>query len=78
MADTQLQRARAAKEKLAKQLSGDADVVGVGLARVNGRIGVKVNLRELRPGKPGLPERVDDVPVRTEIVGRIRPRRARA
>ncbi|HJQ59404.1 MAG TPA: hypothetical protein VJ890_21030 [Vineibacter sp.] len=73
-----MQRARTAKSKLTKRLSGDGNVVGIGLARVKGKIGVKVNLRELRVGDRAVPRSVDDVPVRTEIVGRIRSRRARA
>ena len=78
MSETQLQRARTAKSKLTRQLSGNADVVGIGLTRVNGRICVKVNLREVGAGSKIVPSRVDDVPVRTEVVGPIKPRRAKA
>ena len=78
MSETQLQRARTAKSKLTKQLSGNATVVGIGLARVDGKICVKVNLREPGAASHAVPSSVDDVPVRTEVVGRIRPRRTKA
>jgi hypothetical protein len=69
-----LDEARAAKPKALAAFSRDASVVGVGITRVEGGYGLKVNLVE--PPSPGvtLPESVDGVPVRVEVVGTIRKR----
>lgn len=64
-----LERARAAKRRLAAELSGQASVVGIGVQRAGDGFGVKVNLRE--PGL-ALPEEVDGVPVSVDVVGTIR------
>jgi hypothetical protein len=47
-------------------------VAGVGVTRVDGGYGVKVNLQEQPPPGLTLPEDVDGVPVRVEVVGTIR------
>jgi hypothetical protein len=67
-----LDEARAAKSKALAAFSRNASVVGVGITRVDGGYGVKVNLVE--PPQPGaeLPETVDGVPIRVEVVGTIR------
>jgi hypothetical protein len=48
-----------------------APVVGVGVTRIDGGYGVKVNLRA-PPPEGQIPESVDGVPVRVEVVGAIR------
>ena len=52
--------------------SAQGKVVGVGITRVGDGQGVKVNLQT--PPGPGvtLPESVEGVPVRVDVVGRIR------
>ena len=75
MKGASIDAARAAKARALEvfgRLGGE--VVGVGLTRVADGYGLKVNLRA--PVTPGatLPESVEGVPVRVEVVGRIRPR----
>jgi hypothetical protein len=67
-----IDRARAAKVKALATFSRLGEVVGVGITQINGGYAVKVNLRD-RPA-PGvkLPDTVDGVPVRVEVVGIIR------
>jgi hypothetical protein len=66
-----LEQARAAKARVFEVFRQFADVVGVGVTRIDGGYAVKVNLRSTP--EPGilLPDMVDDVPVRVEIVGSI-------
>jgi hypothetical protein len=73
-----LDQARAAKAKALRRLRGIAQVVGVGVTRVAGDYAVKVNLSE--PIAPGitLPADIDGVPLRVEVTGPIRLRRAPA
>ncbi len=66
-----LERARAAKARLAEQLRGEETVVGIGLQRRGDGFGVKVDLRE---AGLELPAEVDGVPVAVDVVGRITPR----
>ena len=66
---------RGAAKELAKVLFAQkASVVGVGINRVAGGFGVKVNLSEPAPPDADLPETIDGVPVRVEVVGAIRKR----
>jgi hypothetical protein len=74
MANSDLQQARAAKERAKVLFAGKASVVGVGINRVGGGFGVKVNLSEPPPPDADLPETIDGVPVRVEVVGPIRKR----
>ena len=72
--DVELQKARAAKpaaQKLFAELLGD---VAVGITRVDGVYGLKVNLASAPPPALKLPEIVDDVPVRIEVTGTIKKR----
>ncbi len=66
-----LERARAAKARLAELLRDEPAVVGIGVQRREDGFGVKVDLRE---AGPELPEEVDGVPVAVDVVGRITPR----
>jgi hypothetical protein len=66
-----LDQARAAKTKALAALAHDRSVVGVGITRIGEGYGVKVNLDA--PGAD-LPEDVDGVPIRVEVVGPIQKR----
>ena len=73
--DTALASARAAKARAAEVFAKFGEVVGVGLTRIGDTYGVKVNL-ERPPQRPdAMPDQIDGVPVRVEIVGRISKRR---
>ncbi|MGE0747616.1 MAG: hypothetical protein AB7K86_20320 [Rhodospirillales bacterium] len=66
-----IDQARTAKAKLQAQLRTHANVVGIGIGRDGPSYCVKVNLQ--RDDRGGLPEDVDGVRVRYEVVGSIRP-----
>ena len=66
-----LKQARAAKAKALKSLSA-LESAAVGITRIGGGYGLKVNL-EKEP-KSSLPSEVDGVPIRLEVVGRVRKR----
>ena len=70
-----LDEARAAKRKAAERLAGVPQVNGIGVVRVQGGYGLKVNLAE-EVAAGTIPETVDDVPLQVAVVGPIR-RRAR-
>jgi len=70
-----LTEARAAKEKLLRQVAERPEVNGVGIARGQSGYAIKVNLSEELSGKK-LPTQVDGVPVRVEVVGQISKRAA--
>lgn len=63
---------RAAKKTLAARLRRVPEVNGIGITRVAGVYCLKVNLE--RETDVVIPREVAGVPVRTEVVGRIRPR----
>lgn len=71
-----LDEARAAKPAAVSAFQRLAEVAGVGITRVGEGYGLKVNLR----GKPKstviLPEEIQGVPVRVEVVGAIKKRLA--
>jgi hypothetical protein len=67
-----LNQARAAKVEASSLFGGLASVVGVGITRIGGGFGLKINLRE-QP-KVALPTKVGGVPVQVEVVGPIRKR----
>lgn len=69
-----LDKARAAKERAKSLFAGKASVVGIGLTRIGDGYGVKVNLESPPAPDAGLPETIDGVPVRIEVIGTIRPR----
>ncbi|HKI20375.1 MAG TPA: hypothetical protein VKA15_20975 [Isosphaeraceae bacterium] len=74
MANADLERARPAKERAKWIFAGKTSVVGIGINRVAGGFGVKVNLSEPAPPDADLPETIDGVPVLVEVVGAIRKR----
>ena len=68
-----LEEARAAKRKAAERLARVPQVNGIGVTRVEAGYGLKVDLAEaVEPGV--IPDAVDGVPLRAEVVGRIRRR----
>ena len=69
-----LDRARAAKARAHKVFSKLADVVGVGITTIGSEYGLKVNVSSPPPSSTTLPSEVDGVPVRVEVVGKIRKR----
>ncbi|MFN0016702.1 MAG: hypothetical protein ACKVP0_00500 [Pirellulaceae bacterium] len=69
---TTLEEARAAKPKAAALLAA-LPVVGVGITRIGDGYGLKVNLSEI-VATGAVPEQVDGVPIKTEMVGTIRKR----
>jgi hypothetical protein len=66
-----LEQARAAKESAKVLLTALPGVVGVGITKVGKDYALKVNLREPLPAGVSAPERIGDVPVKVEVVGRI-------
>jgi hypothetical protein len=69
-----LDEARAAKERAKSIFAGQSSVVGIGLTRIGGGYGVKVNLNAPPAPNADLPETIDGVPVRVEVIGPIRLR----
>ena len=69
-----IEQARAAKPAAMRAFAPLAPVVGVGIAKVRGGYGVKVNLASKPRRGVLLPESVEGVPVEVEVVGRIRKR----
>jgi hypothetical protein len=67
-----LDEARAAKARALNEFRRKASVVGVGITRIDGGYGVKVNLDSPTDPDAELPEAIDGVPVRVEVVGKIR------
>ena len=74
MSPVSLDAARAAKEKVSEIFGRFGVVVGVGITRIDGGYGVKVNLRDQPEPGVDLPQTVNGVPVRVEVVGNIRKR----
>ena len=69
-----IDEARAAKARALEIFRRLGAVASVGITRVDGGYGLKVNLRgPLRAGVSP-PTAVEGVPVRVEVVGTIRPR----
>jgi len=73
-----IERAQAAKGRVRRVLSRKAELVGVGITRVDEGYGVKVNLASPPAEDVELPTQVDGVPLRIEVVGAIRKRAVHA
>ena len=71
-----LEMARAAKEGAHGVLARLATVAGVGITRVGSGYGLKINLATEPDANRALPTEVDGVPVKIEVVGRIKKRAA--
>jgi hypothetical protein len=69
-----LEDARTMKPKALKVFGKKAEVVGVGITEIDGGYGLKVNLREQPAPGVDLPENLDGIPVRVEVVGKISKR----
>jgi hypothetical protein len=67
-----LDRARAAKARAHAVFSKLGEVVGVGITTIGSEYGLKINLATPPKTSTELPTEVDGVPVRVEVVGRIR------
>lgn len=74
MTAVSIDRARAAKDKAKATFGPMAIVVGIGIARYEDGYCVKVNLQQPPAEGVTLPDAIDGVPVRLEIVGPIRKR----
>ena len=69
--DCTLDQARQAKPRAIEVFGGLAEVAGVGITRIGTGYGLKVNLARAPADELALPAKVDGVPVRVEVVGRI-------
>jgi hypothetical protein len=67
-----LDRARRAKEALARSVGARDEVNGVGITRSGDGYGVRVNVRDDAPDDLDLPSEVEGVPVEVVRVGPIR------
>jgi hypothetical protein len=77
MARISLETARAAKRTAWRRFRKLGNVAGIGITSVRGEYALKVNLNE--PFDPGVavPDEIDGVPLRIEVIGRVRARRTR-
>ncbi len=71
---TDIEKARAAKAKFLGRFAGLTQLNGVGITRVGGGFGVKVNLSEKPASGTELPQDIDGVPIVVELVGKISKR----
>jgi len=71
-----LEAARAAKQQAHKIFAPLGRVVGVGITRINGVYGLKINLQQPPGAGVVLPSEVNGVPVRVEVVGPLLKREA--
>jgi hypothetical protein len=74
MNTTTIEEVRSVKEKAGRVFRRDARVVGVGITRIGDGYGLKINLSKAPRRGIRLPEQVDGVPVRVEVVGTVRKR----
>ena len=70
-----LAQARAAKESAKEELAALPGVSGVGISKIGDDYVLKVNLREPLPPGISAPQRIGDVVVQLEVVGRTVKRR---
>jgi hypothetical protein len=68
-------QARAAKNVAKSELAEIPEVVGIGVTKVGDNYALKINLREEPNGSVQVPESIAGVPVKIEVVGRIRKHR---
>jgi hypothetical protein len=66
-----LAAARAAKTKADKLFGSNPNVTGIGIARMDGGFGVKLNFVTRPSRKDRVPKKIDGVPIRVEVVGPI-------
>ncbi len=70
-----IEQARAAKASAKTELASVPGMVGIGLTKVGDDYALKVNLRSALPARVHLPERINGVAVRVEVVGPILKRK---
>jgi hypothetical protein len=63
--------AQAAKAKAAELFRSNPKVTGIGIARMVGGFGVKLNFVTQPSKKDRVPKEIDGVPIRVEVVGPI-------
>jgi hypothetical protein len=76
--DADLKRARAAKPAAERMLGDILGQVSIGITRIDGRYGLKVNVETAPRAGRIVPSEIAGVPVRIEVTGPIRKRRAAA
>ncbi len=69
-----LEAARAAKAEEHETFTALAPVVGVGITRIGDGYGLKVNLQQAPAAGVALPDEINGIPVRVEVVGAVRKR----
>ncbi len=67
-------KATAAQRKLQRRVAGIREVNGIGITRVDEGFCLKLNLSAQVRGT-ALPDEIDGIPVRVEVVGPIRARK---
>ncbi|MCW5558380.1 MAG: hypothetical protein KIT22_11190 [Verrucomicrobiae bacterium] len=78
MNDSTLEQAREAKAKAASALRTVAELAGIGITRIDGGYGLKVNLRRIPKNQSDLPAKIGGVPIRFEVIGSVRKQPAGA
>ena len=76
--DRTLEQVRAAKKAAEKTFAALAKVVGIGITRIDGVYGLKVNVESTPATMAAFPVEIEGVPVRVEVVGTVRKRPARS
>ena len=69
-----LEQARSAKESARTLLAALPGVVGIGITKIGDDYALKVNLSAQLPNGVSAPERIGDVQLCVEVVGRITKR----
>lgn len=72
MNNSTLEKARKAKSQVATALHAVAELAGVGITRIDGGYGLKVNLLRAPKNHTDLPSKIGGVPVQFEVVGTVR------
>lgn len=75
--DPTLERVRNAKNAAEKTFSAWAKVVGIGITRIGGVYGLKVNVASAPSTAAALPREIECIPVHVEVVGPLKKRPAR-
>lgn len=75
--DSTLEQVRAAKKVAQKTFAALANVVGIGITRIEGGYGLKVNVESALAGKIAPPAEINGIHVRVEVVGVLKKRAAR-
>lgn len=69
-----LEQAQAAKAEAMDIFSRLGEVLGVGITKIGPDYAIKVNLRAEPAASASAPKEVRGVPVKLEVIGRVRPR----